>query len=460
MIVIILNTIAAFFAIITSTLILLKKNIRFPFKILAYWMILNIIFLPIPILLELNQFANFPHFYRVPSPFVYLMGPIIYIFTRAALNDENKFHKTDWIHAVPFLLHFIELIPFYLSPASVKLDIIHQINWNRIHTVLSINEGILTEKTHLNLKFFSSLIYLGFSINIIYNYVKISNAIKNKIILYVFLMVLCRFIQTLIVVIDKATDIPFFPNSVINLVNVISLIFMVLILLFHTISLSGISDQKFYNKFISLSELELLDRRMKLQAMDHSSDDIILFLSPSYELLHFNKAAEDYFYSITKKSIRYQNFINYSSAAPIFKWIQSNLDIVLKDYKPRFFEVEQVLKKDGVKEWFSINLTPIFNEEAIFIGVTLLAKNISYKKEIELKYLQQIENLEEIAFRHSHLMRAPLVNIIGIANQIAKHYVPLSDDIVKLELLNHLQSEAKKLDEIIRENVIQSSKKL
>jgi PAS domain S-box-containing protein len=412
MIVIILNTIAAILVIVTSAVILFKKNIRFPFKILAYWMIVSVIFLPVPILLELNQFVNFPHFYRVPSPFVYLIGPIIYIFTRAALNDEKKFYKTDWLHAIPFLLHFIELVPFYLSPASVKQNILHQIDWNRIHNVLNNNEGILTEKTHLNLKFLSSIIYVGFSINIIYNYVKISNSIKNKIILFVFLMVLCRCIQMLLVIIDKVTDISFFPNRVINLVNVISLIFMVLILLFQTISFSGISDQKFYNKFISLSELELLDRRMKLQAMDHSSDDIILFLSPNYELLHFNKAAEDYFYLMTKKNLRYQNIIKKSSTDPIFKWVQSNIDLVLKDYKPHFFEVEQVLKKDGVKEWFSINLTPIFNEEATLIGVTLLAKNISYKKEIELKYYQQIKSLEEIAFRHSLLMRAPLVNII------------------------------------------------
>jgi K+-sensing histidine kinase KdpD len=85
-----------------------------------------------------------------------------------------------------------------------------------------------------------------------------------------------------------------------------------------------------------------------------------------------------------------------------------------------------------------------------------LAKNVSQKKEFESKYLHQIKNLEEIAWRHSHQMRAPLANIIGIANQLLK---PLSDtfsDVDRAELLKHLQTEAQKLDLIIRENVQQT----
>jgi PAS domain S-box-containing protein len=234
------------------------------------------------------------------------------------------------------------------------------------------------------------------------------------------------------------------------------LILIVILLLVQTIRLSGISDDEFSSQFISLTEIDLRDKQIKLKAMDHSSEDMILFLSPNYELLHFNKAAEDYFHLIMDKKLRYNEKLKETLNDPNLSWLNMYSELIIKDHHPISYEIEIVTSKWGGKEWFSINLTPINNDHVEFIGFTVLAKNVSQKKEFESKYLHQIKNLEEIAWRHSHQMRAPLANIIGIANQLLK---PLSDtfnDVDRAELLKHLQTEAQKLDLIIRENVQQT----
>ncbi|TSA60462.1 MAG: hypothetical protein D4R41_02350, partial [Sediminibacterium sp.] len=61
--------------------------------------------------------------------------------------------------------------------------------------------------------------------------------------------------------------------------------------------------------------------------------------------------------------------------------------------------------------------------------------------------------------RDSHLLRAPLVNIIGLADQLAKVETSSSDKINTVEFIKLIQSEARKLDKIIKENVKLASDK-
>jgi AraC-like DNA-binding protein len=63
-----------------------------------------------------------PWLYRLPSPLYYLMFPAAYIYVRMTLLDETSIRKSDYLHAVPALVHLIEMMPFYLRPTSEKLD--------------------------------------------------------------------------------------------------------------------------------------------------------------------------------------------------------------------------------------------------------------------------------------------------------------------------------------------------
>ena len=148
MLFILLNLVAFVGVVVASSIILLKKTIRFPFKILAVWMLTSLIFLPYPILIQYNQFENFPNYIRVPAPFMYLIGPFLYLFTRTIYNDEKKFRSTDWLHFLPAILHLLELMPFYLGPLADKIDLIKQVQGNNLAVITNSPEGIFNAKYH------------------------------------------------------------------------------------------------------------------------------------------------------------------------------------------------------------------------------------------------------------------------------------------------------------------------
>ncbi|MCU0389094.1 MAG: helix-turn-helix domain-containing protein [Chitinophagaceae bacterium] len=66
--------------------------------------------------------VEIPWLYRLPSPMYYFMFPAAYIYVRMILLDEARPRKTDWLHAIPALLHLVEMTPYYLSSNQRKLE--------------------------------------------------------------------------------------------------------------------------------------------------------------------------------------------------------------------------------------------------------------------------------------------------------------------------------------------------
>jgi len=449
------NFLAFILAIIGLYLIFHKKKVRFPFVLLSLWILVSLIFLPVPILTEFNLWLDYPHFFRVSAPLLYLMGPLIYIFTRAALNDEKKFYKTDLLHALPFLLHVIELIPFYTSPTSVKQDLIRQIDWQNFSVLLKGNEGLLDAKIHSILKCISSTVYIILSIRLLNRYLKIQKKSTNHFFELILFVVVSRFIQLLFLYIFIFSHNYKWTNYIVNLPNTFSVIIVVIFLLNKTIKLSGLDDVEFSNQFISLDKLEIREKKLKLLAMDLTSDDLIIFVSPNFEILHFNKAQEDFVFLVLNKKIRVGANFKELFKTPDFDFILKPVEQILLNKRPIIVEHDMIVSKGGHKDWVNISLLPIYDDESKFIGITALTKNISHKKEIESKYLHQIKSLENIAWRHSHEMRAPLSNILGLVKQIKKSKHLLDEQ--NIDLLIYLETEAEKLDKIIKANLQQTS---
>jgi len=84
------------------------------------------------------------------------------------------------------------------------------------------------------------------------------------------------------------------------------------------------------------------------------------------------------------------------------------------------------------------------------LGVTFSALDITARKLSENKLYKQGLALNDIAWKQSHLVRAPLANILCMVNL-------LQLDAGDQTLLQHLQREGEKLDRVIRDIVLQSS---
>lgn len=53
----------------------------------------------------------------------YLAGPLILWYTRSLINDEIRLTKFDLLHLAPFVLNFIGVIPYILTPFEYKLQV-------------------------------------------------------------------------------------------------------------------------------------------------------------------------------------------------------------------------------------------------------------------------------------------------------------------------------------------------
>lgn len=445
----------------SASIILTKKRVRFPFRILAAWMLCNLVFLFYPILVELHQLENYPHYYRLPAPFFYLTGPFLFLFTRSLLNNEKKFKSYDWLHAIPFIIHFLELLPFYLSPASVKINHIQQFDWNILSQFTNSSEGLLNAKLHTILKMVSFSIYLIVSTNLYRKYLQLEINFKqkkfNNISVFVATILVSRYFVLLMMILGLFIKAPAYNQALTNLPYSLTSLVMLILLLNNTINLSGISDAKYNSLFPNVFEKEIEEKSIKLKAMDSSTNDMTLFLSPKYKLIHFNIAATNFFLdnqnlNLTTGQKLKRIFLNNS-----YIIIKETIDLVMRDGASRNIELS-IFSINGDKfEWFSLYFSPVYDNNNILLGVTISAKNINIKREIERQNKAYIKSLENIAWRESHIMRAPVANIIGLANHLRK-MKESSNDLKEYHVyVNHILAEAEKLDTIIRENVLSTS---
>lgn len=63
---------------------------------------------------------RFPFLLRLLSPFLYLVGPLFYLFFLSAFRENTKLKWMDSLHFLPAFFHFLELLPFYFLDIEAK----------------------------------------------------------------------------------------------------------------------------------------------------------------------------------------------------------------------------------------------------------------------------------------------------------------------------------------------------
>ena len=71
-------------------------------------------------LTEGGAILQYPHFYRTASPFVYAAPIALFLLGKAFGKNKNRFSIRDFALLLIPVLHFAELLPFYLKDAAAK----------------------------------------------------------------------------------------------------------------------------------------------------------------------------------------------------------------------------------------------------------------------------------------------------------------------------------------------------
>ena len=326
-----------------------------------------------------------PHFIRVPGPFYYLLGPSMYLFVRSMLNREAYFIKKDWLHAIPFLLSVIELIPFYFSGAENKLAILQNSNVDFDTHIANFNEGVIPKELNYILKAGSWCIYFIISVKIYYTYRK---KIKSDIIT------------------DykrKFAFIRFFLWT--RLIGFILLNLTTLL----------VHNNQFYTIF--------------LLASNFISIINIFLLAFEYPEMVYNSSLEP---------ASENTFIYYFEQSLQGKTVTLEEKFMLFD------------NSDFI--WFLMSFTAHHAKNGELIGVSISATEIDAKKKMEELQTKYLQSLDELAWKSSHTLRAPVANMMGILQLLNEPSVDLEEDETKM-FLAHLSKEVHVLDTVIKEMV-------
>src|SRR5260370_8994791 len=76
------------------------------------------------VLLTSNYVFVFPHLSRVHQPFVFLAGPLLFLYIRELISREKRFEKKDFLHFIPFAVCLIYLLPYYFQTRTQKIKIL------------------------------------------------------------------------------------------------------------------------------------------------------------------------------------------------------------------------------------------------------------------------------------------------------------------------------------------------
>lgn len=94
----------------------------------TYYFLLSILIIALFFLFNLLWFEIglirvYPHFLRTLSPLMFLLGPLFFLGVKHLVFKGYKLKKIDYFHFLPAVLHFLELIPFYLLSFEEKRQI-------------------------------------------------------------------------------------------------------------------------------------------------------------------------------------------------------------------------------------------------------------------------------------------------------------------------------------------------
>ena len=433
---------------LASLTLIFRRNGSFSFRLLGVWMLCLI-----SLLVYTNLVANATVEYksillfRIPSLVMYLVPPISFVFFRSLLNNETKFKRWDWLHLLPFLLHALELTPFFLNGRTLnpnEFDIV-----TKAYKLSLVSEGLLPKQAHVILKSLSMLIYAIFSIRLYFKFknqhknetlaqnILVTNFVRNLLIIKV-INVLLIIISILLVLSKNNKGI-----YIIEYMNGFMLVYITGYLYYHPLILYGLKNSISDNLIVS--KIELISK--KLQSSLFSATESILFLDPNFTVLHFNILAGHQFQNKFQKTlitgIDYRQYIQESNAA-LFK---ENFQKAVNG-EQNSISVENSANNSSEKNWIQLSFIPVYDDAKNLLGISVVTIDIHETKSAEEDNSDYALRLKEITWRQSHLIRAPIANLLGITKLLNKPNSTI-DEAEKLLLIAQVEKEVKRLDDEI-----------
>src|SRR6185503_4034165 len=212
-----------------------------------------------------------------------------------------------------------------------------------------------------------------------------------------------------------------------------------------------ITDRKNAEEKLRLDELALLQSEANLRSVFENTDLCIVLFDSNLKIVSYNTNALNQSVRVFGKKLGTGNSaLNYF---PKDQW-PAIRGIIEKIKGGETVDYETIYKiKDGGNDWFDVRWVGIFNDEGENLGIILTLKNITEKKNADLDrekmtddLLKRNQDLEQFTYIISHNLRAPVANIIGLADILGCYAHP---DEECEDAINALSKAVTHLDHVI-----------
>jgi AraC-like DNA-binding protein len=118
---------------------------------------------------------SIPFLVRLLSPFLYLFAPLMYLYVKKAINGKPALTKIDYLHFLPALIHFIDLIPFFLLPTEER-RLVAEAFHNDFANIFFVGHGWVYQPIHVVIRGTLAIIYTSYALFLTIRWCKFESA--------------------------------------------------------------------------------------------------------------------------------------------------------------------------------------------------------------------------------------------------------------------------------------------
>lgn len=337
-------------------------------------------------------------------------------------------------------LKYLELLNGYTTNNTIKETFN---NWQQVHNALIYGNNNLNIKPIKNEQILQELSKLTYHINIA------GKIFQQKPTFEQFKFLTqnqAQFFKIMDIVVNQ---LEVDANKKLNFIIILEIALCLLSIFIITLEIFLIYKPIFRQQNIAIKNAE--SSESKLKAVLNSTTDSNIFISPDFKIVNFNNAAQYAVKQFFGKQINFdQDFKQYI--------VPGTEDIFYEKFndclKGNIVSSEYNFDPFGFDIWFCNTFYPVYNYLNKIIGVTFNSTNIDKRKKAEIKIEAQVQQLKDIAWKQSHLLRSPVVNILGLTTLLADTENSRSDE--ENEIFMKLLDEVMRLDLIIN-NIVKET---
>ncbi len=199
-----------------------------------------------------------------------------------------------------------------------------------------------------------------------------------------------------------------------------------------------------------MDEIAIRKSEASLRAIFNNTDMACVLLDNDGHVVLHNTLAQKYFKDNSSQQIRDGQQITTLIERDRQSFVQHVLSSV-KNGPAMTYQVNRDIR--GISKWFDLTWAGIKDKGNQDFGYIFTLKDITEKKKLELErekitsdLLQRNKALEQFTYIISHNLRAPLANIIGLADLMQQ--LEIADEELK-EIVTSVSLSANKLDDVI-----------